>query len=106
MSVQSPVGPRRFASRGLLLSLAIAASIIGGSLLRAEAGKFFTETAPVVAFRPKASMSRQPRPLSAPLRHFDRHMDAAVVLVGIESIDDAEDSAAAPLPMGEWTPLR
>ncbi|MBC8116493.1 MAG: hypothetical protein H7062_19045 [Candidatus Saccharimonas sp.] len=89
-----------------MLSLAVAASIAGGSLLWAQSDGFFTETASVVVFRAKPSMSRQPRPLSAPLRHFDPSVDATVVLVGIEAIDDAEDPAAALLPMGEWTPLR
>jgi hypothetical protein len=103
MSVQFAVGPRQFASRNLLLLLVIAALIGGVSRLRAEVGKFATESAHVFSFRPKASMSRQPRPLSAPPRHFDQPVDATVVLVGIESVDD---SASPPLPMGEWTPLR
>lgn len=104
MSVQSPVGLRQFASRGLLLSFAVAASIAGGSLLWAESDEFFTETASVVVFRAKPSMSRQPRPLSAPLRQFDQRVGAAVVLLGIEAIDEAVDFAAVQLPMGEWTP--
>ena len=108
MSVQSPVGSRRFTSRRLsaLLSLAMTAGIAGGSLLWAEAAEFYPEATSVVVFRAKPSMSRQPRPLSAPLRHFDLPVDAAVKLVGIESTDDVDVSSSTQLPMGEWTPRR
>ena len=108
MHIQMPVGPGRFTTRGLLasLSLAAATSIVGGSLLSAEPDEFASEPSSVVMLRAKPSMSRQPRPLSAPIRHLDQRADAAVVLLGIEAIDDSEGSAASTLPMGEWTPRR
>lgn len=114
MHVQLTVGPVRFTTRGMLasLSLVAATSIVGGSLLRAEPDEFAAESSPVVLLRAKPSMSRQPRPSSAPLRHLDQRADAAVVLLGIEAVDepDGADSAngagTSTLSMGEWTPLR
>ncbi len=108
MSIQSPAGFQRFTARGLWtsLSLAIAAVVASGSLLRAKSDEFFTGTASVVVCRARPPMSRQPRPLSAPLRHLDQRIDSAVVLLGIEDVDDAADPAVAVLPMGEWIPRR
>lgn len=108
MKVQLTVGPGRFTTRGLLASLSLmaATSIIGGSLLWAEAAEFATESSSVVMLREKPSMSRQPRPLSAPLRHLGQRADAAVVLLGIEAIDDSEGAALSTPPMGEWAPRR
>ena len=108
MDMQLPVGPGRFTTRGLLasLSLVVATSIVGGSLLWAESAEFATEPSSAVMFRAKPSMSRQPRPLSAPLRHLDQRADAAVVLLGIEAIDDSEGAAVSTLSMGEWVPRR
>jgi hypothetical protein len=105
MSVESCVRPRRFALRGLWLSIVAAASVVGGSILWANSDELFTESASVIVFRARPSMSRQPRPVSAPLRHFDRRMDTAVVLIGIEALDQAEDFKSL-LPLGEWTPVR
>ena len=108
MHVQMKVGPGRFATRGLLaaLSLVTATLIVGGSLLWAEPDEFATESSSVVMLRAKPSMSRQPRPLSAPLRHLDQRADAAVVLLGIEALDDSDGADSSTPPMGEWTPLR
>ena len=108
MNVQMHVGPGRFTTRGLLasLSLVAATSIVGGSLLWAEPDEFATESSSVVMLRAKPSMSRQPRPSSAPLRHLDQRADAAVVLLGIEAIDDSEGADSSTHPMGEWTPRR
>ena len=108
MSDRLPVAPQPFTSRGWVgwLSLAIAASVIDGSYLCAESERFDSQTTPVIAFRPKASMSRQPRPSTAPTRQLDPRASVAVVLLGIETLEDSEQAAASPLPMGEWTPLR
>ena len=108
MHVQLTVGPVRFTTRGLLasLSLVIATLVVGGSLLWAEPDELATESSSVVLLRAKPSMSRQPRPSSAPLRHLDQRADAAVVLLGIEAIDDSDGADSSTPPMGEWTPLR
>ncbi len=115
MHVPMNVGSGRFTTRGRLASLSLAAAtlIVGGSLLWAEpeAG-LTTESSSAVVLRARPSMSRQPRPSSAPLRHLDQRAAAAVVLLGIEAIDDSDgaDSTdelnAGAHPMGEWTPLR
>ena len=89
-----------------MLSFVAATSIVGGSLLWAETDELTAESVSAVVFRAKPSMSRQPRPSSAPIRHLDHRADAAVMLLGIEAIDDSEDVAVGTLPMGEWTPRR
>ena len=98
----------------MFVMLAIATSIVGGSLVWAKSVEFLTESASAVVFRTKPTMSLQPRPFTAPLRNFelvpfqqfDPPARAGVVLLGIEDFDKTEGPAAALLPMGQWTPRR
>jgi hypothetical protein len=104
MRLQTKIDFRRFASLGLWTSLMV--GTIGGPLLWAKSDGSSRESAPVVVFRPKPSMSLQPRPLSAPVRHLGQQPVFSVVLLGIEAIDESEAAPRALPSVGEWTPRR
>ncbi len=48
-----------------------------------------------VMLRAKSPLSRQPRPVSAPIKHLDQRADHAAKLIGIESLDELDH---LPLP--------
>ena len=100
MHFQRHIGPERLATRGRRATLlpVAAALIVGGSLLWAEAAQSVTISSPAVVFRAKPPMSRQPRPASAPLRHYERDTAAAVVLLGIEAGNDSDATPPATGP--------
>lgn len=88
-------------------------TILGGSFLWAKSDRSAKRSAPTVSFRTKPTMALQPRPVSAPSRHFDRPA-MPVILLGIESFDEAVSeetqrdhnasglTAEVPFRLGEW----
>jgi hypothetical protein len=55
--------------------------------------------------RAKSSISRQPRPLSAPIKPLGRQADTAVTLLGIETAVDSEGDRSATSLLDKRAPI-
>ena len=88
MNFVSHANTRRILMPSLVVPLLLAAvtAFAFGAHRPSDSSERRSGSPPVVAFRAKPSMARQPRPASAPIRHLDQRADGAVKLLGIESL--------------------